>query len=66
MSGTNRDTINYFPIYMRHCTGFQPNKEDHKVVSVATVYRWSECIDGTNALTEQMYRNSECIDGANV
>ena len=37
MSGTNRDTIKYFPIYMRHCTVFQPNKDDHKVVLVATV-----------------------------
>ena len=38
MSGTNKDTINYFPIYMRHCTVFQPNKDEDKVESAAAVY----------------------------
>ena len=37
MSGTNKDTINYFPIYMRHCTVFQPNKDEDKVESADAV-----------------------------
>ena len=28
-SGSNRDTISYFPIYMKHCTVSQANNDHH-------------------------------------
>ena len=39
MSGTNKDTINYFPIYMRYCTVFQPNIDNHKLIIALTVQK---------------------------
>ena len=37
MSGTNRDTISYFTIYMRHCTVSQPNEDEDKLVIAGAV-----------------------------
>ena len=45
-SGSNRDTISYFPIYMKHCTVSQANNDDPTLYSAPAVqldhelYRW--------------------------
>ena len=36
-SGSNRDTISYFPIYMKHCTVSQANNDDHTLYSAPAV-----------------------------
>ena len=36
-SGSNRDIISYFPIYMKHCTVSQANNDDHTLYSAPPV-----------------------------
>ena len=38
-SVSNRNTISYFPIYMKHCTVSQANNDDHTLYS-APVVQW--------------------------
>ena len=40
-SGSNRDTISYFPIYMKHFTVSQPNIDNHTLefaLAVVSIY----------------------------
>ena len=37
-SGSNRDTISHFPIYMKHCTVSQANNDDPTLYSAPAVY----------------------------